>query len=212
MSKYIKIGNCKISKNVTINKFSIIGKLYRPFLDKSVEKPLKTTINKNVYIGFNCIIGNGTIIKKNTIIDDFSIIESRVLIGENNLIIYKSHICNDTKIGNNSVIGGLIAERTIIHDNCRIFGKIVHKQYEPTKNWDDDDCMEKSPVIHDNVFIGFNSTVIGDISIGPNSYVTCGSIISINVPSGFVAYDKNKLIHHSKMISPLKYSKIFSQK
>jgi len=39
-------------------------------------------------------------------------------------LIYGAHVCNEVK--NSCVIGGLVGERTVIGNDCRIFGKIIH--------------------------------------------------------------------------------------
>lgn len=207
--KYIVVGKCEIHPSAQINNGAIIGKLYRRLLDDSHEKPMLTKISKNTYIGYYTIIGNGSNIGKNTIIDDCCHIESHVSIGKNNLFIYSAQICNDVIIGQNCVIGGLIGERTKIGNNCRIFGKIVHSQFDPSEAWDNEESMESSPVILDSVFIGFGAIVVGNVKIGPRAYICAGSVISKNVPPGFVANGFNRLIHHSKCINNLKTSKFF---
>lgn len=209
---YLIIGkNCKISKSVIIMPYSVIGKKYRKLLTGSFDKnDYSTKIGKNVYIGYSCLIGNGSKIGNYSILDDKSTVESDVKIGENTLIIYGAHICNEVKIGNNCIIGELIGERTIIGNNCRIFGKIVHSQFEPMKGWDSEESEEESAEIYDKVFIGFNSVIVGSVKIGPRAYICAGSIITKNVPEGYIAKPGfNNIIHHSKIISKLKSSKIF---
>ena len=43
-------------------------------------------------------------------------------------------------------------------------------------------CIE----IHDNVFIGGNSRIVGGVSIGPNAVIGAGSVITKDVPEGTV--------------------------
>ena len=43
-------------------------------------------------------------------------------------------------------------------------------------------CIE----IYDNCFIGGNSTIVGDVSIGPNSIVAAGSVVTKDVLPGQV--------------------------
>lgn len=207
--EFSKIGNCVISNSSLIHSGSIIGKRFRRYLNGDFENELQTVIKENVFIGYNSIVGNGSEVGKNTILDDKTIIESRVKIGENNLIIYSAQICSDVIIGNNCVIGGFIGEGTIINNNCRIFGSIVHSQYEPLNNWDAEDSMEDSPTIFDNVFIGFNAIISAPVKIGPKAYVCAGSIVSKDVPEGYIAYGINNQIHYSEWKGPLKNSKLF---
>lgn len=44
------------------------------------------------------------------------------------------------------------------------------------------ECIE----IFDNVFVGGHSIIIGGVSIGPNSIVAAGSVVTKDVPSGVV--------------------------
>jgi len=200
-----------IDPTATIMAFSVIGKTYRRLLtneDYHISK--STIIGSNVYIGYSCIIGKGSYLMDNCILDDHTTIECEVEIGQKSLLIYSSHICNEVKIGKGCVIGGLIGENTIIGDDCKIFGNIVHAQNNPGNGWDLDSSMEGPARIFDKVFIGFNSIIIGNVSIGPKAYVCAGCIISKSVPEGFIAEPGvNKIIHHSKSISKLKNSNIF---
>jgi acetyltransferase-like isoleucine patch superfamily enzyme len=41
--------------------------------------------------------------------------------------------------------------------------------------------------IHDNCFIGYRSTIMPGVSIGPNSVVAAGSVVTKDVPPGMVA-------------------------
>jgi bifunctional N-acetylglucosamine-1-phosphate-uridyltransferase/glucosamine-1-phosphate-acetyltransferase GlmU-like protein len=208
-NNFIKVGDCKISTSATIHSGSVIGKKFRRFLDNDLEDGFETIILDNVFIGYNCIIGNGSEIGKDCILDDKSVLESRVILGIKNLIIYGSQICSDVIVGDNCVIGGFIGERTKIGNNCRIFGSIVHSQYEPLNNWDAEDSMEDAPIILDNVFIGFKAIISAPVRIGPKSYVCAGSIVSKDVPPEYIAHGINKQTHFSKWKGALKNSNLF---
>jgi carbonic anhydrase/acetyltransferase-like protein (isoleucine patch superfamily) len=41
-------------------------------------------------------------------------------------------------------------------------------------------------IIHDNVFVGSGSTIMGDVEIGPNAVVASGSVVTRDVPEGTV--------------------------
>lgn len=206
---FIKIGDCRISNSATIHAGSVIGKRFRRFLTGEFEDELKTIIDDNVFVGYNCIVGNGSEVGRESILDDKSVLESRVKIGLKNLIIYSSQICNDVVIGNNCVIGGFIGERTKIGNDCRIFGSVVHSQQHPLNDWDDDDSMEDAPEIFDKVFIGFKAIISAPVKIGPKAYVCAGSIVTHDVPEGFIAYGINKQKHFSEWNGVLKNSNLF---
>ena len=208
----ILIGECEIHPSAEIADFSVIGKPYRRLFCGTPEKKSKTVIKENVSIGYSCIVGNGSIISENTIFDDNISVESYVSVGKKCLLTYKSYICSSVQIGDNCVIGGFVCERTIIGNNCRIFGKISHSQSDPTKEWDNDNSMEESPIIFDNVFIGMGAIISAPVKIGPRAYVCAGSIITKDVPEGYIAYGVNNLVHYSLWKGKLKDSKLFTSK
>ena len=41
--------------------------------------------------------------------------------------------------------------------------------------------------IHDNCFIGYNTIIMGNVTIGPNSIIGAGSIVTKNIPANVVA-------------------------
>jgi acetyltransferase-like isoleucine patch superfamily enzyme len=204
------IGEVHSHPTAIIKSGCIIGKRFRRLLNHTYlgdEQP--TYISENVEIGHNCIIGNGTYIGSNSILDDNTIIETNVKVGIDNLLIYSAQICNDVQIGNNSVIGGFIGERTIIGSNCRVFGKIVHSQFNPKSPWDDDESQESAAIIGNNVFVGFSSIITAPIKVSNNVYICAGSILSKDVPAFHIVYGINKIIHFSKWNGNLKNSNLF---
>lgn len=205
------IGDCNIHESAEISAGSIIGKLYRKFLDGTREDVEETSLLLNTYIGCYSIVGNGSKINENVVIDDYCLIESRVKIGRSSLVTNRAQICNDATIGSGCVIGGFIGERTIIGDNCRIFGKIVHSHNNPCLGWDDDEAMENAPTIGDYVFVGFNALIIGGITIGEKSYICAGAIVTKDIPSFHIAFGKNNFTHFSNWSGELKKSKYFCE-
>ncbi len=206
------VGDCDIHETAEICTGSIIGKPYRKFLYGTMENIEKTFIAQNTYIGCYAIIGNGSRISDNAIIDDFCLIESRVQIGFSSLITNRAQVCNDVSIGKKCVVGGFIGERTIIGDCCRIFGTIVHSHNNPCLGWDDDEATESAPNIANSVFIGFNSLVIGGVSIGEKVYICAGSIVTKDIPAFHIASGKNNFKHYSDWPGHLRESKYFCEK
>ena len=203
--------NCKIDPSVEIEPGCIIGRPFRRLLDGGREEYSFTEIQERSFIGANSIIGTGTIIEKNVIIDCGVIIESNVTIKKNTLITYRSQICNESSIGENCIIGGFVGERTIIGNDCRIFGKIVHSQYDPSKSWDSDSSMECAPTIRNGAFIGFNAVICGDIVLGENSYICANALISRNVKPKHIAWGYNNIVHYSSFLGKLRWSPFFEK-
>jgi acetyltransferase-like isoleucine patch superfamily enzyme len=206
---FIKIGDIDIHPKAIICDGAIIGKPFRKLLDGSQEGLEKTIIGKDSYIGYYATVGAGSLIEPGTIIDDHCIVESRVKIGKCSLVSYRSQICNDVQIGDHCVIGGFIAERTIIGNKCRIFGNIIHLQHNPLLGWDDDEAIEESPIVKDNAFIGFNAVVAGKVTIGFKAFVCANATITNDVPDLHIASGINKVVHFSKWPGRLRFSPFF---
>lgn len=205
------IGECEVHDTVEICKGAIIGKPYRKFLDGTRGDLERTYISSGVYIGSHSIVGNGSRIDKNSIIDDYCLLECRVRVGSSSLVTNRAQICNEVIVGSNCVIGGFIGERTVIGDSCRVFGQIVHCHNNPHLGWDDDEAMEDAPSIGNSVFIGFNSLIIGRVSIGHNTYICAGSTVTKDVPDFHIVTGNNMFIHYKNWKGSLSNSNFFRE-
>jgi len=208
--QFVRIGKCLIDASAQVCHGTVVGKQYRPligFPKDGVQE--QTVINRNVFIGYHVVIGAGTIIDEGAIIDDFSVIECEVYIGKSTLLTYQSQVCNEAHIGMNCVIGGFVAERVVIGDRSRVFGKIVHSHHDPNLPWDAPESEEKSAVIESDVFIGFDAIVVGGVSLGRGSYICAGAIVTRNVPSGYVVHGVNRFVPFSDWPGTLRDSPFF---
>lgn len=198
---------------VDIHKTAIFGQPLRPLqgMVLSLENPSdsKVIIDGDLYVGPYSIIGEGVHFEDGAIVDVFCNIERGVEIGKDTIIVHRATIGGYSRIGKNCVIGGLIGEGTIIGDRCRIFGTVAHKQDDPSLSWDHRPKPEPSVIIHDDSFIGFESFVAGQIEIGPRSYICANAVVTKTVPPGYIAYGRNKMIHHTEWNGNLGKSSIF---
>ena len=199
--------NVQIGEGTEICEYSIIGKPYRPVNGKYDLSPNTTWIGENCYIGSFVIVGQGSCILENSILEDYTQIESDVKIGSSSHLLYAAWICNEVTIGDDCIIGGFVCERARVGNGSRIFGQLTHSQHDPTKSWDSN--VEPAPSVSDNVFIGFGAKVIGGITIGNNSYVCAGAIVTRDVPDYKIAYGINKITSHSKWKGTLSRSSQF---
>lgn len=194
MRDYHISGTCNIDPTCTIGFGSIIGKPFRRLITGESDVPGGAIIRSGVQLGCYSILGARAEIGERTIIDDNCIVEPDVKVGADSLLIYRAHICAEAVIGSGCVIGGFVAERVVVGNRARVFGKIVHSHWNPDLGWDEPDATEPSAIIGGSAFVGFGALIIGPISIGEGAYVCAGAIATKNVPPGFIAYDRNKFV------------------
>lgn len=178
MSKYESSGTgiyvhdkVKIGKNVKIGHCSCIG----------VGDPEdgEIVIGDNVRVGAFCIIYFGAVIKDAVDLDDYCLVGIEAEIGRNTKILAGKHISYKATIGENCIIGGHVADRTIIEDNVTYLGEIAHSHRDATLDWDVTE--EPSPIIYRGSFVGVNALIIGPRKIGPCAYVGAGEIVRNDV-------------------------------
>lgn len=89
----------------------------------------------------------------------------------------------------------LYAKLIRIHDNVRLASNVTfathdithtllnkHPELSGNEYCETIGCIE----IMDNVFVGTNSTIVGDVRIGPNAIVAAGAVVTKDVPENSV--------------------------
>lgn len=210
---YVSIGHCDIDRSARLCVGAVIGKPFRPLIDISPEPEAdcKTTIGPRAYVGYYTVVGAGSTLGEGVIIDDHSVIEEDVIIGSRSLVIYRAQICNEARVGSGCVIGGFVAERVVVGDRVRLFGKVVHSQRDPMLGWDAPESTEESAIIEEGAFVGFGALVAGKVTIGRRAYVCAGAIVTRDVPPRHVAYSVNKIVPVADWKGPLSQSPFFDQ-
>jgi bifunctional N-acetylglucosamine-1-phosphate-uridyltransferase/glucosamine-1-phosphate-acetyltransferase GlmU-like protein len=174
----VAFNDIQVAKIRTLMQEKINNKHIKNGVD--IIAPVNTYIDCNVKIGFGTKILPGTVISNS------------VSVGENCQIGPNAHIRPETQIGNNVKIGNfvevkksVIGDKTkvahmtyigdgIIGQNCNIGCGVIFCNY---------DGKEKhTATVENNVFIGSNSCIISPISIGENSFIAAGSVITDAVP------------------------------
>jgi acetyltransferase-like isoleucine patch superfamily enzyme len=130
---------------------------------------------KNVKIGSNVSIVNPVNIYGCELGDDVKIgpfveIQSEVKIGKNTTVSSHSFICSGVEVGEDTFIGHGVMFINDLFDSPSI------------KDWE----MKKT-VIGSGVRIGSNSTIL-PVSIGNNSIIGAGSVVTKDIPENSVVY------------------------
>ncbi len=172
--------NIFVSENVVCGKNISIGPGTQ--IGYGDPKDGKIQIGNNVKIGAYCLIYYGAKISDGVYIDDYCKVGVDSSIGINTKILYGKHIYDEAVIGNNCIIGGHVADRTIIQDNVTYMGEIAHSHRHPDEDWDL--TIEPSPTIKKGSVVGVNAILIGGIEIGPCAYIGAGEIVRVNVNEG----------------------------
>lgn len=194
---FMRIGQCDIALTARVSAGAIIGKPFRPLLETESDALFEsgpTVIRENAFVGYHAVVGSGSVLAPGVIVDDYCAIESDVTIGERSLLIYRAQICNEAEIGAGCVIGGFVAERVVVADGVRIFGKVVHSQHDPTVGWDAPQAVEPSAILEAGAFVGFDALVIGGVRLGAGAYVCANSVVTRDVPARHIAYGVNKIL------------------
>lgn len=152
-------------KNVNIKKdYNIKGILY-------IKNKGTIKINNNFRANSGKMynpIGGDTVLR--LIVQQNGILE----IGKNVGISNSSIVCtNHISIGNNVLIGG----------GCKIWDTDFHALDPYIRIIEKDRVVNsKSITIHDNVFIGSQSLILKGVSVGKNSIIGAGSVVTRSIP------------------------------
>jgi acetyltransferase-like isoleucine patch superfamily enzyme len=201
----------RVDPNAYISPTAVIGSPFRPLLDGRRIKAGCTIIKSGVWVGQFVTVGEGVTIGAGSLIEDYVIVHARAVIGERVVISGRSWIGIDVTVGDDSVIKGHIDDFALIGRGCRVMGDLIHRQLEPSLNWDAPASEEPSPKVEDGAFIGWRSLVIGGVKIGAGAYVCAGALVTKDVPAGHIASGKNQIIHHSKWPGQLAKSPFFAE-
>jgi|TARA_R110000787_G_scaffold24140_4_gene68748 UDP-2-acetamido-3-amino-2,3-dideoxy-glucuronate N-acetyltransferase len=138
------------------------------------------------------IIDNDIKIGKNTKIWAFSHISKGVVIGENCVIGEGVHIGPNIIIGDNCKIQNhsLLYEGVTLEDNVFLGpNTITTNDFTPQVggDWKNSNRFRKT-LFKQGCSIGANSTIICGVTIGENSLIGAGSVVTKNIPKNSTAF------------------------
>jgi acetyltransferase-like isoleucine patch superfamily enzyme len=217
--------NVTVYSNVTIGQDCIIGDNvtigFPTFEDIKKYKASKTHYSHNDLMNIPCgktTIGNSVIIYSNSVIysnvfigDDCQIFEhSRIgtgtKIGKCSKIRYGTQIYTDVSIGEKCVIAGFCCSRSKIGSNSTMMGNLVHKY---NKGWIDG-LNEPAPDIAENVVVGYNSTVVGNVKISQKVYIASGAIVTKDIPSDCIVINHCNIVENKNWDGNIDLNDLFN--
>lgn len=187
--------NVVLDPSATVAPTAVIGAPYRRLQQgewQRLNRP--TTIAAHCDIGPFCVVGDESLIGEGTILDSYSLIGWGATVGKNVIVTHRASVDAKAWVGDDCVIGGLICERSVVGNGCRVFGDLLHRQLRPSIPWDAPEAMEDSPILEDGVFIGRGARVIGGIKIGKDVYVCAGATVTRGVDPGKIVKGTNEII------------------
>lgn len=190
--------NCELGANVQIGEFTVLGKPSRLNNGKSRYsdyclggRSSDTYIGKGSDIGTHALIEEGVYIGDNCIIESHVIIEAGAKLKSDIVVVAATKILGGAEIGKRSIVGGVVSEGTMIGNDCRVFGNLIHKQNSPHIPWDDN--IEKAPQLSNNVFVGIGANIIGNVSIGKFAFICAGATVTKDIPDYSVVKGVNEV-------------------
>ena len=141
-------------------------------------------------------------------IHETAIIDKGAKIGAGSRIWHWVHICSEAKIGINCSFGQnvFVGNNVVIGDKCKIQNNVsiykgvviedkvfigpsvtfTNDLYPEVEGWNDERIV--NTLIREGASLGANSTIICGVSIGVNSLIGAGSVVTKNIDSNTVAY------------------------
>jgi len=183
-------GDVEIGHNVEIWHRCIIGFSAECKRSKlrivEVKKggPDVVTLGSRTKVHPYVIIHKGTKIGSDVCISEYSTIGQGTTIGDGTVIEYGAKIYDRVRIGRESIVAGFCCNDSKIGNCTTMMGHLVHEYPKRmcAKEWNETDERPRAPQIEDNVVIGYNAIIIGDVTVGRGSYIGAGAIITKNVP------------------------------
>jgi len=175
------LGKVKLGKGIKVDDFVIIGAVAKE------EKVRNTVIGDNAHIRSHTVIYEGNKIGNDFITGHGVLIRENNEIGDNVSIGSHSVVEHNVKIGNNVRIhsSSFIPEFSILEDDSWIgplviFTNTMHPACPMAKK------CRKGPIVKKKAKICAGSILMPDITIGENSLVGAGSVVTKDVPRGVV--------------------------
>jgi len=176
-------------KSKSLGKY-IRGWIYKYLTSNYQIKNLRVSNNVDIWgkieLGNNIYIGSGVKIYTNNRIGN------NVYLGDN--VELRCNGVNEIKIGKNCTLnrGSIILGNVRIGDNCLIAPLCVvsgsnHNFSNVNSNINKQGISSKGIIIKNNVWLGAQVTILDGVTIGENSIIGAGSVVTKSIPKNSIA-------------------------
>lgn len=168
--------NVEVGDGVEIGPFAIVGWDGEPPVSLGAGTKIAPfgLIEPGVTIGAGCEI------------DAYCRVAFGSTIGDGTKLLYGAAVFEDARIGRACIVGGDVADRTVLEDFVTYFGEVAHEYRDPGDLADWDGRPTPSPVIRTRSVVAQNAVIVGGRQIGPSSYVAAGEVVKVDVPPGML--------------------------
>jgi len=184
-----KTANYKVHPNVTIGRNAVIEDYVILGVPPRGKKPgeLPTTIGNNAVIRSHTVIYAGNTIGDNFQTGHHVMVREDNRIGDNVSIGTSSVVEHHVTIGSNVRIhtGAFVPETSILEEGCWLGPHVVitNALYPLSPNVKSE---LKGAIVKRNAKVGANATILPGVTIGENSLVGAGAVITKDVPPNTV--------------------------
>ena len=179
--------NASLGQGVEIGPFAIVG--------WDGEEPVK--IGTGTKIAPFALIEPGVTIGERCEVDAYCRISFGSTIGHDTKLLYGAAVFESVRIGQACIVGGNVADRTVIEDFVTYFGEVAHDYRHPGDLADWDGKPTKSPTIRTRSIVAQNAVIVGGREIGPSSYVAAGEVVNVDVPPETL-FQRGKMVEIAK--------------
>lgn len=148
-------------------------------LDRLDDFVMATTrIGERSVIRSGAVIYSGSELGPGLDCAHFATIREGCRMGSGVYIKVATEIRRDATIGDDCVLAGTVADRSILGDGVTCLGHLVHKYSSGQRGQ-----LEAAPHLSNRCFVGRRACVIGGVSLGESCYVAAGAIVTFDVPA-----------------------------
>lgn len=179
--------NVEFGDDVEIGPFAIVG--------WDGEEPVK--IGSGTKISPFALIEPNVVIGRRCEVDAYCRVSFGTTVGDDTKLLYGAAVFENAHIGRACIVGGDVADRTILEDFVTHFGEVAHAYRDPGDLADWDGKPSLSPIIRTRSIVAQNAVIVGARTIGPSSYVAAGEVVNVDVPEGML-FQRGRMIEIAK--------------